>query len=105
MLKAHKIFKQKVLIFHFADNLSVHKINIFFWKKVEIPRKILSIVVSSLQKQGDNMCSVGDSFGVELETDMEPHDYVCNQCGKKFKGIGTNLRCPKCHSTDNKRIE
>jgi hypothetical protein len=38
MLKAHKIFKQKVLIFHFADNLSVHKINIFFLEKVEIPR-------------------------------------------------------------------
>jgi rubrerythrin len=52
-----------------------------------------------------NMCSVGDSFGVELEEGVEPHDYVCNQCGKKFKGIGTNLRCPKCHSTDNKCVE
>jgi len=51
------------------------------------------------------MCSVGDSFGVELEGGMEPHEYLCNQCGKKFKGIGTNLRCPKCHSTDNKCIE
>ncbi|HEX7575149.1 MAG TPA: hypothetical protein VF360_02130 [Candidatus Methanoperedens sp.] len=51
------------------------------------------------------MCSVGDSFGVELETGMKPHEYVCNHCGKKFKDMGTNLCCPKCHSTDNKRIE
>lgn len=45
------------------------------------------------------MCSVGDSFGVELQsgaTDM--YEFVCNDCSKKFKGIGTNVRCPKCHS-------
>ncbi len=51
------------------------------------------------------MCSVGDSFGVELEEGMEPHQYECNQCSKKFKGIGTNLRCPKCHSKDITCIE
>lgn len=51
------------------------------------------------------MCSVGDSFGVELEGGMEPHEYVCNHCGKSFKGIGTGQKCPKCHSTDVKCIE
>ncbi len=51
------------------------------------------------------MCSVGDSFGVELESGVEPRNYTCNNCGKKFKGIGTNLLCPKCHSKDIKCIE
>lgn len=32
------------------------------------------------------MCSVGDSFGVELESGMEPHEYECNHYGKTFKG-------------------
>jgi Zn finger protein HypA/HybF involved in hydrogenase expression len=48
------------------------------------------------------MCSVGDSFGVELSEGMEMKDYECNNCSKKFKGIGTNLVCPKCHSIDVK---
>ncbi|MCE8422837.1 MAG: hypothetical protein J5U17_05060 [Candidatus Methanoperedens sp.] len=51
------------------------------------------------------MCSVGDSFGVELEGGMEAHEYQCNHCSKNFKGIGTNVRCPKCFSTDVKCLE
>jgi predicted Zn-ribbon and HTH transcriptional regulator len=51
------------------------------------------------------MCSAGGSFGVELEGGMEPHENGRNHCGKKFKGIGTNSRCPKCQSRDNKCIE
>jgi DNA-directed RNA polymerase subunit RPC12/RpoP len=26
------------------------------------------------------------------------YEYVCKDCGKEFKGIGKNLRFPKCHS-------
>ncbi|HEY9206058.1 MAG TPA: hypothetical protein VIO58_09060 [Candidatus Methanoperedens sp.] len=51
------------------------------------------------------MCSVGDSFGVELEGGMEAHEYVCNNCGKSFKGIGSNLVCPKCRSKDVKCMD
>ncbi|CAG0997181.1 MAG: hypothetical protein OIN86_17375 [Candidatus Methanoperedens sp.] len=51
------------------------------------------------------MCSVGDSFGVELEGGMESHKYLCNHCSKMFKGIGTNLKCPKCFSKDIKCVE
>ncbi len=51
------------------------------------------------------MCSVGDSFGVELEGGMESHSYLCNHCSKTFKGIGTNLKCPKCFSEDIKCID
>ena len=46
------------------------------------------------------MCSVGDAFEVDITGDAELCDYVCNKCGKKFKGLGTNLRCPACHSTN-----
>ncbi len=48
------------------------------------------------------MCSVGDSFGVELSSGTDMHEFECNACSKKFKGIGTNVRCPKCHSKDVK---
>lgn len=51
------------------------------------------------------MCSVGDAFPVEIEGGMDMHEYVCNECGKEFKGIGGNVRCPKCHSTDVKCIK
>ncbi|VVB90380.1 Uncharacterised protein [uncultured archaeon] len=51
------------------------------------------------------MCSVGDSFGMEIEGGTEVHYYVCNHCSKKFKGIGINMTCPKCHSKDVKCIE
>jgi Zn finger protein HypA/HybF involved in hydrogenase expression len=51
------------------------------------------------------MCSVGDSFGVEFEGGMEPHEYECNHCGKIFKDIGSGQTCPNCHSRDVKCIE
>jgi Zn finger protein HypA/HybF involved in hydrogenase expression len=64
------------------------------------------LIISVQNKEiGGNMCSVGDSFGIEIEGGMEPHEYVCNHCGKEFKGIGAGQRCPKCHSTDVKCIE
>ncbi len=51
------------------------------------------------------MCSVGDSFGVEIEGGMEVHQYKCNHCSKTFKGIGANVKCPKCNSKDVKCLE
>jgi DNA-directed RNA polymerase subunit RPC12/RpoP len=44
------------------------------------------------------MCSVGDMFDVDISGDTTMSEYVCSDCGKEFKGIGKNLRCPKCHS-------
>lgn len=46
------------------------------------------------------MCSVGDAFEVDISGDAELCEYVCRECGKEFKGIGKNLRCPACHSTN-----
>jgi DNA-directed RNA polymerase subunit RPC12/RpoP len=45
-----------------------------------------------------SMCSVGDMFDVDISGDATMSEYVCSDCGKEFKGIGKNLRCPKCHS-------
>jgi rubrerythrin len=44
------------------------------------------------------MCNVGDMFDVDVSGDATMSEYVCNDCGTEFKGIGKNLRCPKCHS-------
>ena len=46
------------------------------------------------------MCSVGDSFNVEIAEDIIMCEYVCKDCGKEFKGIGTNLKCPACKSSN-----
>ncbi len=40
------------------------------------------------------MCSVGDSFGIEIEGGMEAHEYMCKHCGKEFKGIGAGQKTP-----------
>jgi len=63
---------------------------IFFLKSAQALRSGMIIINCGLMpaKTGGKMCSVGDSFGVELEG-----------------GIGTNLRCPKFQSQDNKCIE
>jgi len=45
-----------------------------------------------------SMCSVGDMFDVDISGDATMGEYICDDCGKEFKGIGKNLRCPKCHS-------
>ena len=51
------------------------------------------------------MCSVGDSFDIEIEGGMDVHKYECRQCNNTFKGIGANLRCPKCQSKDVKCLD
>jgi len=48
------------------------------------------------------MCSVGDMFDVDISGDATMSEYVCGDCRKVFKGIGKNLRCPKCHSLNVK---
>ena len=46
------------------------------------------------------MCSVGDGFNVELSEGITLCEYVCEDCGKEFKGlIMTKIKCPACHST------
>lgn len=44
------------------------------------------------------MCSVGDSFDIDMEEQIHPKDYVCKDCGNRFKGIGKNVKCPSCLS-------
>jgi Zn finger protein HypA/HybF involved in hydrogenase expression len=48
------------------------------------------------------VCSVGDMFDVDISGDATMREYICCECEKEFKGIGKNLRCPKCHSTNVK---
>ena len=42
------------------------------------------------------ICSVGGSFDVDMAEG--PEGYVCAACGAQFKGIGKDLKCPKCSS-------
>ncbi|AKJ37401.1 MULTISPECIES: FmdB family zinc ribbon protein [Methanosarcina] len=44
------------------------------------------------------MCSVGDSFDLDMEGNLPVKDYVCKDCGNRFKGIGKNVKCPSCQS-------
>ncbi|MGP8330937.1 MAG: hypothetical protein ACT6FB_01135 [Methanosarcinaceae archaeon] len=44
------------------------------------------------------MCSVGDSFDVNIEGKLPVKEYVCNDCKNQFKGIGKNVMCPSCQS-------
>ena len=51
------------------------------------------------------ICSVGGSFDVDMAEG--PEGYVCAACGAQFKGIGKDLKCPKCSSdkeTENEEI-
>ncbi len=48
------------------------------------------------------MCSVGDMIDMDISGEAVVCEYVCNDCGKVFKGIGKNLRCPSCHSLNVK---
>jgi Zn finger protein HypA/HybF involved in hydrogenase expression len=50
------------------------------------------------------MCSVGDAFNIDIEEDVGFCEMVCNNCGKQFKGIGKDIKCPKCHSADTSII-
>lgn len=52
------------------------------------------------------MCSVGDMFDVDVSGDATIRQYKCNDCGKEFKGIGNNLKCPSCRSLNtSQKIE
>lgn len=50
------------------------------------------------------MCSVGDSFNIDIAEDVKPSEYKCGDCGKIFKGIGVNIKCPKCNSGNTKIV-
>ena len=43
------------------------------------------------------MCSIGDSFNIDIKEDIKIGEYVCKDCGKEFKGVG-KVRCPSCKS-------
>ena len=46
------------------------------------------------------MCSVGDAFGVDVEETLNPKEYTCKDCKNNFKGIGKNVLCPACRSSN-----
>lgn len=51
------------------------------------------------------MCSVGDSFDIDLEDKLAPKNYVCKECANRFKGIGKNVKCPSCQSANVEESE
>ena len=44
------------------------------------------------------MCSVGDSFNIDIAEGIKTSEYECGDCRRKFKGVGKNVRCPECDS-------
>jgi rubrerythrin len=50
------------------------------------------------------MCSVGDSFSIDLAEGITSRNYKCKGCGKQFKGIGTNPKCPECDSANTETL-
>ena len=51
------------------------------------------------------MCSVGDTFNIDIAEGVELCRYRCNDCSKEFKGIGmSNIKCPSCHSSNTSKI-
>ena len=46
------------------------------------------------------MCSVGDAFGVDVADELNAKEYICKDCENKFKGIGKNVICPACRSSN-----
>lgn len=52
------------------------------------------------------MCSVGgEIFDVDIrELDADAKFYKCNDCSNEFKGIGTRIVCPSCHSDNVKKL-
>ena len=53
---------------------------------------------------GEIMCSVGDTFNIDIAEGIVPRKYKCKDCKKQFKGIGTNPKCPECHSANTETI-
>ena len=53
-----------------------------------------------------NMCSVGGEiydFDIK-ELDADAKYYKCGDCGNEFKGFGTKLKCPACHSAKVSKV-
>jgi len=44
------------------------------------------------------MCSVGDAFEIDISGEAKVCGYICLDCQKEFKGIGSNVLCPACKS-------
>ncbi len=47
------------------------------------------------------MCSVADMPEFDIEKiEMDLKEYVCLDCGNKFKGLGKSVICPACKSSN-----
>ena len=53
------------------------------------------------------MCSVGDLPEIDMKEahrSLKPKDYECLDCGRRFKGIGENVKCISCRSGNVRRL-
>lgn len=48
-----------------------------------------------------DMCMAADvpEFNIE-NIEMNLKEYVCQECGNKFKGLGKSIICPACKSSN-----
>jgi len=44
------------------------------------------------------MCTCGGPPDINDVKSLEAKDYVCQDCGNKFKGLGSKPKCPSCMS-------
>lgn len=51
------------------------------------------------------MCSIGDSFNIDIAEGIVPRNYKCKDCGEQYKGIGTNPKCPGCKSANTETVQ
>jgi Zn finger protein HypA/HybF involved in hydrogenase expression len=50
------------------------------------------------------MCSVGGGdFNLEVE-ELEMEQYKCKDCGNKFNGMGEDVVCPGCQSSNVEKL-
>ncbi len=47
------------------------------------------------------MCFIDSSVNVDIDpSQITGVQYVCRECGNKFKGLGKNISCSACGSSD-----
>ncbi len=51
------------------------------------------------------MCLVDSSSTIDIESgDLNATEYSCNDCGNKFRALGSRIRCPSCMSKNVKKL-
>ncbi len=51
------------------------------------------------------MCLVDSSTSIDIDTgELSATEYCCNECGNKFRALGSRIRCPACMSKNVKKL-